>query len=106
MKLENHPLLTEFPDVTGIFVGGCVRRGKGSSFHAKAHAHTDNPFMGWICVRKAERVNDRMLMLHEIAHVLTGLGHVDAWRKKLLEIGGTLDRTDSMKSYHKKVRTI
>ena len=105
MKFLDHPLLKEFPEVSGIFAGGCVRRGEGSSFRAKAHAHTDNPFMGWICVRKASRLNDRMLMLHEIAHIITGVGHVDIWRKKLLEIGGTLDPTESLKSYQKKSRT-
>lgn len=103
MEIKDHEVL-KFPEVTGLFVGGCVKRGEGSRFHAKAHAHTDNPFMGWICVLSAKRLTDRMLMLHEVAHVITGLGHVDAWRKKLLEIGGTLDATDSMKSYHKKVR--
>lgn len=104
-KITEHEIL-RFPEVTGIFTGGCIARGEGSSFRAKAHSHTDNPFMGWICVRSAKRLTDRMLMLHEAAHIITGLGHVDSWRKKLLEIGGTLDATDSMKSYHKKRRTV
>jgi len=75
----------------GIYTGGCVARGDGSSFRAKAHAHTSGPFDGWICVRRADRVADELLMLHELAHIITGHGHTDTWRACLLRIGGTLD---------------
>jgi hypothetical protein len=102
MIVKEHEIL-KFPEVAGIFVGGCIRRGEGSRFRAKAHAHTDNPHMGWICVLSAKRLTCRELMLHEAAHAITGLGHVEAWRKKLIEIGGTLDEVPGiLKSYHKK----
>lgn len=94
------------PKLKGVFVGGCVKRGVGSSFHAKAHAHTSGSAQGWICVRKAERLHDRMLMLHELAHILTEDGHTDRWRARLLELGGTLDPTDSLKSYQKRRREV
>lgn len=80
-----------------VFVGGCVLRGIGSKFRAKAHAHPD----GWICFRSDRWLEDRSLILHELAHLITGQGHTDRWRKVLLEIGGTLDETDSLRSYQK-----
>ena len=70
--------------VKGIFIGGCIRRGEGSSFRAKAHAHCiisgtrnyhgDNKFLGWICVRSAKRLftssgNISQLLWHETAHI-------------------------------------
>ncbi len=42
----------------GVFVGGCIDRGEGSSFRARAHAHTSlvSPHYGWVCVRALWRV--------------------------------------------------
>lgn len=94
----------------GIFTGGCVRFGPGSSFRHKAHAHTLGPYTGWICVRKADRVNDLNLMLHELAHLIAGCEHNDAWRATVLQLGGTLDPTFDaqgkpvLRSYQKKTR--
>jgi len=87
------------PKMRGLFTGGCVERGVGSSFRAKAHAHMSGHHFGWICVRKPGRIEDRELMLHELAHILTEQGHTPAWRERLQELGGTLDPTDSLKSY-------
>lgn len=44
--------------VAGVYVGGCVARGTGSSFRAIAHTHTrrGDPFAGWICIRSSRRV--------------------------------------------------
>ena len=96
----------------GTFVGGCVERGDGSSFRAKAHAHNEpyvkvfgnivkddhgNPktwgCFGWICVRSAKRLYTRPgqpsnLMWHELCHILTpGHSHDDIWRAKAREYG-------------------
>lgn len=93
------------PEVRGVFVGGCVARGDGSRFRAKAHAHTDD-WKGWICFLSPKRLHDRMVVLHELAHVLSGEGHTDKWRRVLLEIGGTLDPVPGlMKSYQKRKRS-
>ena len=63
--------------VMGVFVGGCISRGPGSSFRAAAHTHTapDDAFAGTICIRSAKRVltpsgKPSRLLLHEVAHVL------------------------------------
>lgn len=100
-------MLTEYPEVKGIFVGGCVERGEGSSFRAMAHAHyhvdeakqkkmlysqTQIDAMGWICVRSSKRLyttdgRPSQLMLHELAHILTSHGHTDKWRAKARELG-------------------
>ena len=89
-------LFTEHPEVKGVFVGGCVERGEGSSFRARAHAHMrkGGRNLGWICVRSLKRVyktdgkSPSNTMLHELAHILTGEGHTDKFRAKLRELGG------------------
>lgn len=94
-------LSVSFPEVKGVFVGGCVERGEGSSFRARAHAHNmdriRDPWFGWICVRSKRRVGTFVmnqsadfdgeitapshLILHEYAHILTPKhGHDDTWR--------------------------
>jgi len=86
----------EWKEVRGIFVYGCVVRGEGSSFRAQAHAHTAGDASGWICVRGHSRikncidngsvVNPNRLLFHEYAHIRSGHGHDDAWRKTMREL--------------------
>lgn len=100
---EERPEEYRRPEVIGVFVGGCVDRGDGSSFRAKAHAHDKDPHKGWICHRGTKWLKCRELLLHEVAHVLTGAGHNDKWRKKVIDIGGTLNPVlGVMKDYNKK----
>lgn len=75
-------------EVAGLFVGGCVDRGVGSSFRATAHAHTSGSNVGWICVRGWRRIYQKLIMLHELAHIITGHGHTDKWRACLRALGG------------------
>ena len=100
------------PGISGIFVGGCVSRGVGSSFRHQAHAHnTTRPtteYTGWICVRALRRLGeftelhqgDRIvvtitkpsrLLWHEYAHILTpNHGHDDTWREMMRKLGQPL----------------
>jgi hypothetical protein len=94
-----------------VFVGGCVERGDGSSFRARAHAHNMNrtkgqrEYFGWICLRSPRRLrtasgNPSRIMIHELAHVLTpNHWHDDAWRKKMRELHQPIP-----KQYEKKPR--
>lgn len=78
----------------GLFVGGCVERGPGSSFRrqAHAHAHPTSARWGWVCVRSWRRLltasgAPSQLLLHELAHVITGQGHTDRWRAEARALG-------------------
>lgn len=103
------PCPFDWPEVKGVFVGGCVERGIWSRFRAQAHAHTcpTEPEQGIICVLShrrlfaSERLSDgtwkssdrpSRLMWHEYAHILVGHahGHDDTWRAKMKELGQPL----------------
>jgi len=97
----------KYKEVKGVFVGGCYLRGEGSRFHAKAHTHPN----GWICILSAKRLACKELLLHELAHALTNMGHNDKWRAKVIELGGTIDEVPELngkglilRSYHKKLK--
>lgn len=98
MPIVDYKPFKEYPEVKGIFQGGCVSRGDGSRFRRLAHAHTDGQHQGWICVlgRSRPLLTDSgkptQLMLHELAHILTGKGHVDEWRAKARELGYRVPR--------------
>ena len=74
------------PEVVGVFIGGCVERGIGSSFRRRAHAHIYGTDEGWICFRSPKRVfqhdgrTPSRILMHEYAHVLSLSGHTDKWR--------------------------
>ena len=84
MPSINIPPKIKLYGVKGIFVGGCVERGDGSRFRAKAHAHTSkiDKYKGWICFLSAKRLYTQhwkpsRLMWHEAAHI-----HRPSWNHK------------------------
>lgn len=83
--------------LAGVFVGGCVERGDGSSFRRKAHAHCakGDKWRGWICVRSAKRLfngsKPSLLMWHELTHILTNQGHTARFEAKMRELCGRSD---------------
>jgi hypothetical protein len=106
----------QWNECKGIFVDGCVERGEGSSFRAKAHCHNDNhpqyPYFGWICVRSIKRIGGYVmasgldgfdgevtkpsqLLIHEYAHLLApNQGHTVTFFRKLKELGGHITKSD------------
>jgi hypothetical protein len=93
--------LLKHKEVKGICVGKCVARKPKETetvlADANAHAHLIGSYSGWICVLKPEGLRNRSLMLHELAHVLTGGNHSLAFLAKLEELhGGKLPKGESV----------
>lgn len=93
MPLIEYGPYKEFPQVAGVFLGGCVERGDGSSFRRVAHAHTEGTHKGFICVRSPKRLwhmdgepKPSLTMVHELAHIVSGAGHTDPFRKAYKEL--------------------
>lgn len=106
LNKEVWPIELQHHSVKGVFVGGCVERGVGSRFRAKAHAHFVGDYSGWICFLSEKRLICRELCLHELAHIITKHGHTDVWRKCLLTLGGTLEEVPGiLGNYHPRKRT-
>lgn len=79
--------------VKGVFVGGCVHRGDGSSFRHMAHAHNDkgDRYEGWICYRSPKRLGEEQLAIHELAHLVSGQGHTPLFWQTIIKLGGSLE---------------
>lgn len=93
MPLITYAPYADFSQVRGVFLGGCVERGDGSSFRRIAHAHTEGVHTGFICVRSAKRLwymgsitKPSLTMVHELAHIVSGQGHTDKFRKAYKEL--------------------
>jgi len=80
----------------GIFYGGCIERKEGSSFRRRAHAHCNksDPYFGWICIRSKKRLNQKSLMIHELAHIITRQGHTKKFYETVRRLGGRIGKND------------
>lgn len=99
--------LKDYPELKGICVNYC---GCGYDFDKSpielAHTHND---IGWMCVSKSRYLTSKNLMLHELAHILANSDHNKKWRRKVIQIGGTLDSFQVpdgrwVRSYHKIIK--
>ncbi len=90
------PVPVDMPGVKGIFLGGCVREGVGSSLDSRgsypiAHTHIGNiAEKRWICYRNPVIYRDpayEYVRWHEYAHVLANQGHTDKWRRIMQSLG-------------------
>jgi hypothetical protein len=98
----------------GVFYGGCIARSihgmkEGTSFRHKAHAHIVRyrsgklkgqltPYGGWICFRGAKRLNQKSIMMHELAHIITNEGHSKKFYQCVRRMGGRIDAADRYRS--------
>lgn len=95
--MPEYPVPPEMPEMVGLFVGGCIERGEGSRFRAKAHAHASSATepvqsYGWVCVLSPKRLymedgRPSRLLWHEYAHIVSGHGHDDVWRRQMRDLG-------------------
>jgi len=84
------PCLRDIKEVMGISVGGCVDQDDIIDKKSAAHAHTMYKYTGWICLSRKSMLKERLLLLHEAAHLLVDeSGHGKEWRKAVVSIGGT-----------------
>jgi hypothetical protein len=98
--------LAKFSQIHGVCAGRCVWHGFDWAKNwmdvitferGVAHAHVDkkrDPFAGWICLEYPYLLLSKELMLHEVAHLITGepdtpISHNQRWRDVLVSIGGT-----------------
>lgn len=91
-KYQFPKYLRHFKELKGICIGGCVDKTDINEDHF-AHAHPKGGInQGWICLRYKYQLKMKLLMLHEMAHLLVytwNTPHGLEWREALLAIGGT-----------------
>jgi hypothetical protein len=87
-----------FKELKGICIGECVNREKLDYNEEVAHTHYyGNPygFDGWMCLNYKYQLKQKLLLLHEVAHLLVEydfpltLAHGKEWKAAVKSIGGT-----------------
>jgi hypothetical protein len=99
--------IRHFKELKGICVGCCIDpsykltvdtiiRGKKAKTHAHAHSWTriKDKYQGFICVRYMRTLNNKLTLLHEVAHLIVNKNmttplHGERWKKAVVKIGGT-----------------
>lgn len=107
LKKTDYPrVLKAYPQIKGVSFGKCISDKTNrwyEPYQVLAHTHVgeDDPHHGWMCFRDRYLLRDKQLVIHELAHLLTGHGHDNTWRDKVLELGGHLDSylIDSRREY-------
>lgn len=89
------PCPFDWPEVVGVFVGGCVDAAREWDLTHRAHAHnrTEDQYRGVVCVGDLSVLftaagRPSRVAWHERAHLLApNHGHDDHWRRKMRELG-------------------
>lgn len=87
-----------FKEIKGFYIGKtCLFDGHKIKERAHAHIPSDKGgrCVGWICIRDGQylwTINNKpsMLLLHEVAHILSDSGHNKKWRETYHKLGGKL----------------
>lgn len=91
---EAEGLAKELPDfmqghkeLLGVHIGGCIVSGEwDDKTMGAAHAHCNGYGKGYICCKSMKQFEKDTTMKHELAHILTGKGHVLGWAKCYVDL--------------------
>jgi len=87
--------IRHFKELKGICIGECIDNIQfGKSEAAHAHCYDGDPYQGWICLKHKYQLKSKLILLHEVAHLIANrhiesVPHGKGWKKVLLSIGGT-----------------
>ena len=98
MKIKKRSLfpkcLQKFKELKGICVRECIAGIDMTDHAAHAHSASMDAYHGWICLKHAYHLREKLTLLHEMAHLLANTHpgtphHGAAWKKMVTAIGGT-----------------
>ena len=100
MKIKKRSLfpkwIRHFKELKGISVQECVDPDLtiSDSHIAHAHAGDGDPYQGWICLHYKSTLKNRLILLHEVAHLIANKNpktpnHGKLWKAAVVAIGGT-----------------
>lgn len=88
--------IRNFKQLKGICIGQCIDKSCSISPQHIAHAHSakSDPYRGWLCFRYKYLLKIKLVLLHEMAHLIANKNykmppHGKKWKAALLKIGGT-----------------
>ncbi len=99
----------QFKELKGICIGECIVKGDpvdlpGSKGGAHSHAWEGDPDKGWVCLSYKYQLKEKLLLLHEVAHLIANKAlstpsHGKKWREAVVAIGGTYEEFASIKRH-------